>query len=1114
MALVSPGLQLTVTDESQYVSASVGTVPLIVLATEQNKLVNGSLATGTVSAAAGTLQIFGSQRELTTALGQPTFRQTTAGTPLHGNELNEYGLMAAYSALGVGNRAFVIRADVDLTALNGTSNRPVGDVPTGTHWLDLATTSWGIFEWNSDSQSFTERTPIIITSIDDTRVVASVDGVLADVSAPLSRIGAVGSYAVVATDDQNRIFYKKFNNIWVLVGSTDWQHAWPTTVGVEVNPVVTTGNTLTINSQGVLVAGTTLADVVTSINNASIVGITAAAVNGRLNLFANKNAASDGSTVDGLLSIADGTLADELGLTADTYNAPVISYGSYTNAPNFNTFSNEARSSGSVWFKTGAIGSGSNFAFKVYNEITSAWTAKTTTIHGGTTSATFGLDPSRGGLGIQAGSVVMITDPNPSGLGGLGLAGFSPAIRTGTGPVTATTVSPPLSSFISGSTFTLAASQPGTTLLTSVLVTVAGTTATDFVDAVLAANMPNVTAALNSNGTISLTHETGGVIHLLSDQTPGAQNVPAVAGFSGSVTNVEVKNEVIRVISGFSALTYTFSISEPVADPADGTLWYYSDPTDLDIMVNTGSGWSGYRNVVGDARGFDLTTTDPLGVIVSASEPTTQSDNTALVPGDLWLNTSDLENYPNLARYNGTTWLSIDNADQISQNGIVFADARWDDSGTTNVVSSNLPSTIELLNSDYVDLDVPSPALYPRGTLLFNTRRSGYNVKRFVGNYFNTQSFSSVDEWDQAGAYAAGDRVIFGTRLFVAVANTTGPNPNNSELWAVLESGTWVTASGNQNNGVMYAGRKAQRAMIVEAIKSAIDSNTQIREDQFQFNLIVAPGYPEAIPNMVALNNDRANTAFVIGDTPMTMSTNVVEITNWSAGVTEGGLTTADPYLGVYYPSGSSTDLAGNPIVVPASHIALRTFIRSDNLSFPWFAPAGTRRGLVDNVTDLGFVNAVTGEFVRTGVSQALRDSLYAININPITILTGTGICIWGQKTRNPTTSALDRVNVARLVNYIRTILATVGNGFLFEPNDKITRDQLKQIIESSMNDLVAKRGIYDYLVVCDNSNNTPDRIARNEMYVDIAIEPMKGVEFIYVPIRLVNPGTLGSLGT
>ena len=75
-------------------------------------------------------------------------------------------------------------------------------------------------------------------------------------------------------------------------------------------------------------------------------------------------------------------------------------------------------------------------------------------------------------------------------------------------------------------------------------------------------------------------------------------------------------------------------------------------------------------------------------------------------------------------------------------------------------------------------------------------------------------------------------------------------------------------------------------------------------------------------------------------------------------------------------------------------------------------------------------------------------------------------------------------------------------------------RDSHETIIEGAMNDLVAKRGIYDYVVVCDTSNNTPDRIARNELYVDIAIEPMKDVEFIYIPIRLFNPGDIATLGS
>jgi phage tail sheath protein FI len=168
---------------------------------------------------------------------------------------------------------------------------------------------------------------------------------------------------------------------------------------------------------------------------------------------------------------------------------------------------------------------------------------------------------------------------------------------------------------------------------------------------------------------------------------------------------------------------------------------------------------------------------------------------------------------------------------------------------------------------------------------------------------------------------------------------------------------------------------------------------------------------------------------------------------------------------------------------------------------------------LIDNASAIGYVNSSSGLFMRSGISQQLRDTLYELRMNPITLLAGAGIVAYGQKTRSPSVggggSSMDRINVARLVNYLRTTLRGVANQFLFEPNDKITRDQVKQAVESLLNDLIAKRGLYDYLVVCDTSNNTSDRIARNELYVDIAIEPMKDVEFIYIPIRLKNPGTI-----
>jgi hypothetical protein len=395
---------------------------------------------------------------------------------------------------------------------------------------------------------------------------------------------------------------------------------------------------------------------------------------------------------------------------------------------------------------------------------------------------------------------------------------------------------------------------------------------------------------------------------------------------------------------------------------------------------------------------------------------------------------------------------------------------------------------------------------------LFNTRRGGYNVKRYVANYFSYDKYSTLATWTISANYTQGTKVLYGNNIYVALSAIPSGNfsPDTNANWSVLMPSAWVTSSGNQNSGVMYAGHKAQRAVVAAAMKSAIDSNTQIREEQFQFNLLVAPGYPELIPNMVALNNDRTNTAFVIGDTPITLGTDVPTITNWANGQSADSLTTNDPYLGIYYPAGLSTDVQGNTIVVPPSHMALRTFIHNDNVAWQWFAPAGTRRGLVDNATDIGYVDANSGQFVRTGVTQSMRDSLYSININPITIIPGIGLVIWGQKTRNPVASSMDRINVARLVNYIRTILAKVGNGYMFEPNDKITRDQIGAVISGSMNDLVSKRGIYDYLVVCDSSNNTSDRIARNELWVDIAIEPMKAVEFIYIPIRLLNPGSIG----
>lgn len=91
----------------------------------------------------------------------------------------------------------------------------------------------------------------------------------------------------------------------------------------------------------------------------------------------------------------------------------------------------------------------------------------------------------------------------------------------------------------------------------------------------------------------------------------------------------------------------------------------------------------------------------------------------------------------------------------------------------------------------------------------------------------------------------------------------------------------------------------------------------------------------------------------------------------------------------------------------------------------------------------------------------------------------------------------------------MRFVLDLLARPFIFEPNDKLTRDEFKNEIEKYLNELVTKRGIFDYLVVCDDSNNTPARIDRNELWADVAIEPVKAAEFIFVPLRLKNTGEI-----
>jgi hypothetical protein len=1105
MALVSPGVEVNVIDESFYTPAGAGTVPIIFIATAENKTsASGSgTAVGTLKANAGKPYLITSQRELGDTFGDALFYSDTNGNMIHGGELNEYGLNTAYSLLGVSNRVYVCRADLDTTKLQAKSVAPGGEPVDGSYWLDTRVTSFGALEWNgsaitvSGGQSFTSVSPIAI--VDATQLVDETPG-----EAPKASVGAVGDYAVDTTATDNKLWYKAVvgpsKGQWVGVGTVAWKASWATVTGTNANPTITDGLTITVDGTLITQDGTSLNAFVTEFNLAMTAdGVTCANVDGFLEIYSENDT----------LVIAPGTggsstLITQLGLTAGTFNTPAVAIAPHTSVPTFKTLEDN-RPTGSLWLKTTQPNAGAVFNVKRYNGDTQLWERVIAPVYQTAEDAIYQLNRTGGGANLVLGDLYVKANINED----LNKKGnWTIYRRAANGPTTVVSQKITSGKITAGTyDFTIAETRTGnnrfwprnssTNALEPVTVTFTATgapvDATTLAGAINAAGLVNVLATVDGLNRVSITHKLGGEIKLVDsdgglalagfgayvDPTEGTPGVSYEPGTDNTTSPSQFR------VSGWRVLSYVADDDEPLTLAPDGELWYSSVVDEIDVMIHNGTTWVGYLNYDhGDGTG----NTDPNGPIVGATEPTTQSNGDPLVTGDLWIDTADIENFPTIYKYNDILeeWVLVDKTDQTTENGVLFADARYGVNGGDVNTGLDAGDIVDLLSTNYLDADAPDPALYPKGMLLWNLRRSGFNVKRFVRNYIDVNQTNSRYLDQPMDAYY----------------------PHR-----------WVTDSGNREDGAGTFGRHAQRKSVVQALQALVNSNQDIRDEESRFfNLIACPGYPELIGEMITLNYDRRLTAFVVGDTPARLTPDATSLNEWGANVrravedNDDGAVSFDEYMAMYYPWGFTSDNAGNNVVVPPSHMALRTIILNDQVAFPWFAPAGTRRGGVTNATASGYINS-EGEFVSIALNTGQRDTLYSNSINPITFLSGAGLVVFGQKTRARNASALDRVNVARLIVYMRGQLEKLARPYLFEPNDKITRDQIKAAADAFCLELVSLRALYDYLVVCDESNNTPSRIDRNELYLDIAIEPVKAVEFIYIPLRIKNTGEIAALG-
>lgn len=181
---------------------------------------------------------------------------------------------------------------------------------------------------------------------------------------------------------------------------------------------------------------------------------------------------------------------------------------------------------------------------------------------------------------------------------------------------------------------------------------------------------------------------------------------------------------------------------------------------------------------------------------------------------------------------------------------------------------------------------------------------------------------------------------------------------------------------------------------------------------------------------------------------------------------------------------------------VPLNGDVAGTVVRTDDLRDPWFSPAGFNRGQIKNLVKLAW-----------NPDKANRDQLYKNDINPVVAFPGQGTVLYGDKTALGRPSAFDRINVRRLFIVLEKAIAIAAQSSLFELNDEFTRAQFRNLVEPYLRDIKGRRGIYDFRVVCDNTNNTPERIDRNEFWGDIYIKPARSINFIQLNFVAVRTG-------
>ncbi len=302
----------------------------------------------------------------------------------------------------------------------------------------------------------------------------------------------------------------------------------------------------------------------------------------------------------------------------------------------------------------------------------------------------------------------------------------------------------------------------------------------------------------------------------------------------------------------------------------------------------------------------------------------------------------------------------------------------------------------------------------------------------------------------------------------------------------VKNTGANITAA-----NVMGFDCSSATTMGTTVYKKAI--NAVSNPDEFDINLLVTPGIVYGLHSKVA--SRAMNMAEERGDAFYVMDASIY---GESIATITSRISTLDTnYAATYYPWVKIVDSGTSlPVWVPPSVVLPGVIAYTDQVSHEWFAPAGLNRGGLTSVVE-----------AQTRLTHAERDDLYEDRVNPIASFPGQGVCVWGQKTLQAKPSALDRVNVRRLLIRLKKFIASSSRYLLFEQNTAGTRNRFLNIVNPFLDSVQANSGLSAFRVVMDESNNTPDVIDRNRLVGQIYIQPTRTAEFIVLDFVVLPTG-------